>query len=286
MANQDKAKGLQAFEQFFSEIYGERWPRLKSALTKKETQVARKNIFADSFPEFQMQGEIPRANNGLLAYYVMDPASQVPAHLLNVEDGDVVLDMCAAPGGKTLIMAEKLKSKGELIANEMSEARRERLTKVIQNYVSRDVRNLIHVKGKDGGKYALTHKEYFDKILIDAPCSGERHLLENQKELAEWTLSRTKKLAQRQYALLTAALLALKPGGTMVYSTCSISPLENDGVLETLLKKKDGFEIIEADLGAEIFKIVGVPEKTKYGCLYLPDQSGIGPIYFCVMRKF
>lgn len=270
-------KGPLAFEQHFLNIYGDRWPALKNSLLGLEKQVARKNNFASDFPQFNLGEEVPRSANGLISYYVMDPASQVPATLLDVQDGDVVLDMCAAPGGKTLILSEGLKSSGELIANELSEARRDRLTKVIQNYVSREVRNFIHVKGKDGGKYALTHKNYFDKILVDAPCSGERHLLENKKELAEWSISRSKKLAQRQYALLTAALLALKPGGLMVYSTCSISPLENDGVIETLLKKKDGFEIMKADVeGAE---------KTKYGHLFLPDQSFGGPIFCAILQK-
>ena len=122
-------------------------------------------------------------------------------------------------------------------------------------------------------------------ILIDAPCSGERHLLETPKELAEWTVSRMKKLAQRQYALLTAGLLALKPGGKLVYSTCSIASLENDGVIETLLKKKEDFQILQEDLPQAILQQIGRPEKTKHGFLFLPDQCGIGPIYFCVLRK-
>jgi len=311
------SQGAIAFDHFFSEVYGERWPHLKSALLEKEKQIARKNKFASDFPEFQFQGEIPRAQNGLLSYYVMDPASQVPAFLLYVQAGEKVLDMCAAPGGKTLILAEGLwvgsgsdTGAGELIANEPSEARRDRLTKVIQNYIPRDVRSIIHVKGKDGGKYALTHREYFDKILIDAPCSGERHLLENQKELGLWTLSRSKKLAQRQYALLTAGLLALRPGGHLVYSTCSISPLENDGVIETLLKKKEGFSVVPVedvmlegaapllgpalesaavkDLTKSTSGVGGIGcigEKTKYGRIFLPDQCGAGPIYCALIRK-
>lgn len=261
------------FEKFFSEVYGPRWGRLLLSLQADEHQVRRPNRFADSF-------ESERANNGLLTHYIMDPASIAAARALDVQAGDRVLDMCAAPGGKTLILAEALRERGELIANELSEARRERLKKVIQQYVSRDTRERVWISGKDGGKFALTEKDGFDRILVDAPCSGERHLLQNKKELAEWSRSRSEKLAQRQYALLTAALLACKPGGRIVYSTCSISPLENDGVIDKLLKKKDGFSVVAAALP-------GLPgaELTRHGVQIFPDLCEAGPIYYSVLEK-
>jgi 16S rRNA C967 or C1407 C5-methylase (RsmB/RsmF family) len=209
----------------------------------------------------------------------MDPASYWAAKALEVWPGDQVLDMCAAPGGKSLILAEALTSSGELIANEVSEARRERLKKVIQQYVPRDIRDRIWVTGKDGGKFALTHKQKFDRILVDAPCSGERHLFETAKELQEWKVSRSEKLAQRQYALLTAALLAAKPGGRIVYSTCSISDLENDLVIERLLKKKEGqFEVLESSLP------MTEAERTRFGIQMWPDRCEAGPIYYSVLQ--
>jgi len=265
-------------------MHGERWPALLKALLASETQVLRWNQFANPPPQQELseltgKGEIPRDSAGLLQYYVMDPASYWAAKALEVQDGDVVLDMCAAPGGKSLILAETLMTSGELIANEMSEARRERLKKVIQQYIPRDIRDRVWVTGKDGGKFALTHKQKFDRILVDAPCSGERHLFETRKELDEWKASRSEKLAHRQYALLTAALLACKPEGRIVYSTCSISDLENDHVIEKLLKKKEGqFEVLETPL-----PMAGA-ERTKYGIRMWPDRCQAGPIYYSVLK--
>jgi 5-methylcytosine rRNA methyltransferase NSUN4 len=265
------------FQNFFTAIYQSRWPQLLEALCGNELQVQRPNLFSlgSQTPE---TGAIPRGENGLLQYYVMDPASIEVAKALDVQNGDKVLDMCAAPGGKSLILAEGISEAGELICNEYSSARRERLTKVIQQYIPRDVRDRVWVTGKEGGKFALTHKDSFDRILVDAPCSGERHLLRTPKELSQWSESRSKKLAQRQYALMTAALIACKSGGRIVYATCSISPLENDQVIQRLMKKKEGeFKVVQlsSSLG----------EPTECGRQFLPDKDAQGPIYFSVLEK-
>lgn len=274
--------GFKEFNDYFQSIYQDRWSDLLSSLKQPAGTVARPNGFCVEHKSFKLGGEIPRGTDGLLEYYVMDQASIWAARALEVQPGDRVLDMCAAPGGKTLVLAEALAEQGELIANEMSASRRERLIQVIKQYIPRHIRDRVFVNGRDGGLYARSHLEYFDRILIDAPCSGERHLLENDRELKEWTLSRTKKLAQRQYALLTAALLALKPGGTMVYSTCSISPLENDSVIDQLMKKKTGFEVDSMSLDGDFSKAA---ERTKHGVIILPDRSEHGPIYICRLRK-
>jgi 16S rRNA C967 or C1407 C5-methylase (RsmB/RsmF family) len=275
-----------AVSQFYADMLGERWPTLFQALMSPEKRMARWNQFSSQAPAeekffaIESTKEIPRDPQGLLEYYVMDPASYFTACALNVQAGDVVLDMCAAPGGKTLILAEALKNQGEITANEVSEARRERLKKVIQQYIPRDVRDRVWVTGKDGGKFALTHKERFDRILVDAPCSGERHLFETPKELQEWKPSRSEKLAQRQYALLTAALLACKTGGRIVYSTCSISNLENDGVIRKLMKKKEGqFRVVKGELPIE------GSERTEFGIQMWPDRCQAGPIYYSILEK-
>ena len=277
-----------AFQNYFTEVYGERWPALLKALLGSEEQVRRPNGFSSSRAA-AAGGTAPatsgladgalgilRGEDGLLEHYIMDPASISVARGLDVQPGDSVLDMCAAPGGKSLILAEALKENGELICNELSASRRERLTKVIQQYIPREIRNRVWVTGKDGGKFALTHREKFDRILVDAPCSGERHLLRTPSELIAWKKSRSEKLAQRQYALMTAALIACRSGGRIVYATCSISPLENDGVIERLMKKKEGqFKVLPATDG----------EPTAFGTQFLPDRGGTGPIYFSALEK-
>jgi 5-methylcytosine rRNA methyltransferase NSUN4 len=273
--------GQKEFEDFYKNIYHDKWPQLLEALQSSEIQVERPNQFCLDLKPFIKGEPIPRSENGLLQYYIMDQASIWAAQSLDVQAGDYVLDMCAAPGGKTLILAEALKDSGELMANELSAARRERLTQVIRQYIAREVRDRVFVTGRDGGLFAKSHVEYFDRILIDAPCSGERHMLQDKTEIAEWKISRTEKLAQRQYALMTAALIALKSGGMMVYSTCSISPLENDGVIAKLMKKKSGFKIYRPEF---LEKIAGV-QKTEFGYQINPDQTGFGPIYICRMMK-
>lgn len=271
--------------QFYQKMHGPRWETLYPALREPEKQIARWNRFSETAPseDFSLltqNQEIPRDSQGLLQFYVMDLASYWAAKALEVQAGDHVLDMCSAPGGKSLILAEAIRDQGELIANEISEPRRERLKKVIQQYIPRNVRDRVWVTGKEGGKFALSHKEQFDRILVDAPCSGERHLFENKKELQEWKTSRSEKLAQRQYALMTAALLAVKPGGRIVYSTCSISDLENDQVIAKLLKKKEGqFRVLESPL------VMEGAERTEFGIRLWPDRCAGGPIYYSVVER-
>lgn len=284
------------FFRYFSDLYGGRWDSLFEALSRPERQVARVSAFADfdeqRWADFSACSELPgcywvdgrsaqpqRGENGLLDVYIMDPASVVVARALEAQSGDVILDMCAAPGGKSLVLIEALREQGEIFCNDLSPERRERLKKVIQQYVPRDVRDRVWVTGQDGVQYGLKKAETFDRILLDAPCSGERHLLENEKALKEWSPRRTEHLATRQYALLAAAYLALKPGGTMVYSTCSISPKENDEVIRKLLKKKKGaVEVVASEpvLGGEL---------TEFGQQHLPDVCGFGPLYFSIIKK-
>jgi 16S rRNA C967 or C1407 C5-methylase (RsmB/RsmF family) len=284
------------FNSYFLKVYGSRWENLLGSLRADERQVARKNRFTpvlnpglQEFPQLSecyewSSGELTRGGEEqLFNFYVMDPASVVVARALQVQPGDEVLDMCAAPGGKTLILAEDLfavpSADSELTANEISADRRDRLKKVIQQYIPREIRNQVWVSSKDGGLFAVHAKNKFNKILLDAPCSGERHLLQHANHLEQWSESRSKKLAQRQYALLTAALEAAKPGGRIVYSTCSISPLENDSVVERVLAKKKG-RLKLSEYSPEI-----EAEKTICGFQYFPDEFGFGPLYFAVLEK-
>lgn len=288
----------ESFYQHFEKIYGPRWGDLFDALKSPERQVARLNRLSSaepllleeatkSHPSLQDCYWIPpqaffqpeRTNEELLNVYVMDPASVIVARALEVQEGDRLLDMCAAPGGKTLIMIEAIRNAGEIFANDLSPERRERLKKVIQQYVPRTIRDRVWVTGKDGVQFGLKEPDSFDRVLLDAPCSGERHVLENKKAQEEWSPRRGEHLATRQYSLLSAALLAVKSGGRIVYSTCSINPDENDGVIHKLLKKKkDQVKLIPQET-----YLVG--EKTEYGVAFLPDRCGFGPLYYAVIEK-
>lgn len=294
------------FDSYFQKIYTDRWPAIRAALVIKEKQILRKNLFSASqdsyglvsFPDrtlargnekcywlsedfHRTHKEIVRDQNHILDYYIMDPASFLAVKHFPLEPTDHVLDMCAAPGGKSLIIAEQVFEQGELFANELSEPRRERLIKVVQNYIPREKRDQIWVKGWDAQFFGLKMPETFDKVLLDAPCSGERHQMESEKEIQEWSLKKSERLAVRQYSLLASAYLAVKPQGLIMYSTCSINPIENDQVVGKLLKKKKKVSPQNID-----WQYPGMePEKTEFGYIFLPDRHGFGPIYFSLLQK-
>lgn len=292
-------KGLDGFEGFYSEIYGDRWPEMREALLAPVRQVARINRFTDAArleekghgfpiadfagsPAYLLEGskrwEPQPDSKGLYDAYVMDAASIFAAAALEPRAGDEVLDLCAAPGGKTLILAERLGPTGRLVSNEPSDRRRARLRAVIEDYLPPEARDHVRVTGFDGTKWCLHETETFDRILLDAPCSGERHLLGDSSEMKLWSPARSKNLSVRQYALLAGALAVVRPGGRIVYSTCSISPLENDQVIARLMKKREG----EVRIVKSTFEI---GEPTEHGWAILPDRTGFGPIYFSILEK-
>ena len=258
------------FDSFFSEIYGERWPGLREALSRPAERVNR--------PCF-----------GGYAEYTLDSASIRAAQALKVQAGDRVLDLCAAPGGKALILLEALcgsgpteghPAAGHLTANELSSARRRRLDEVIRAHAPESARERVKVTGYDGNLFGLKRAGEFDRVLLDAPCSSERHCVEDDAEMKEWKESRTKQLAQRQYSLLCSAILALKPGGTLVYSTCSISPFENDGVVGRALERKS--DLVRLDEETDDLADL---EKTRFGFQIFPDRAnGAGPMYISRLK--
>ena len=253
-----KIPGAEQFDRFFADVYGERWESLKNALLE---------------PGKHMDLQIAEDKS----IYYLDRASWIAAKSLPLQPGMAVLDLCAAPGGKSLILASKLEGTGSLTCNELSPGRRKRLRTVLHDHLPQDWQEQIHVTGFDGSKWCLYEKEVFDAVLLDAPCSSERHLLHSPEHLKQWSPARTKNLAVRQYSLAVSALDTLKPGGWMLYSTCSLSPLENDGIIAKMLKKRKGlFEVVPT---------VSEGEDSEYGKMILPDREGWGPIYFCLIRK-
>jgi len=256
---QKEKEGEKLFDLHYQDIYGERWPTLRKALLEERKPVA--------------------FNENLEATYFLDEASIVAARLLSVQKGDQVLDMCAAPGGKSLVLASSLQGSGHLVANDRSATRRGRLKIVLKNHLPELWQLSVEVTAHDASKWGLYEQEVYDRILLDAPCSSERHVLNDAKALHMWRPSRPKALAIQQFAMLAAALEAVKIEGFILYSTCSIEPSENEGVIEKLFVKRAGrFEI----------EHISVPEAEKllYGSIMLPDRAnGRGPLYFCLIRR-
>lgn len=283
-------KGAQGFDKFYHEAYGQRWPELKQALSMPARHAAWLNPYGDNqapqgttpFLNFEnihlCLQSIPQPSGIPCNYYLLDPASIFPPIVLAPQAGERVLDLCAAPGGKSLILQSMLGDDGTLVANDRSADRRGRLKKVFEDYLPVSRLSRVEVRGHDASRWGLYEPEAYDKILLDAPCSSERHVLMSPKHLEQWSIKRTKTLAIEQAAMLLSAIMALKPGGRVVYSTCALSPLENDGVIEKVIKKKGDEVSVEA-----ISLPIGEP--TQYGVHILPDKSGFGPIYLTSLKK-
>ncbi|ORY41079.1 S-adenosyl-L-methionine-dependent methyltransferase [Rhizoclosmatium globosum] len=220
---------------------------------------------------------------GVKTHYLMDLASVVATEGLDLQPGDTVLDMCAAPGGKSFCMLQRLGPRGRLIANEMSNDRRTRLRKVLKEYIPTQIlTTCIETTGFDGTKKDSFPRNTYPKILCDAPCSSERHVLHDDAELGQWSAGRTKASAKRQVQLLGNALrAALDEGGRVVYATCSISKHENDLVVQKVIKKSPFKVNVRTHDRAWM-----VGEPTEVGWIVLPDTPGRwGPLYFAVLEK-
>ncbi|MBS3086951.1 RsmB/NOP family class I SAM-dependent RNA methyltransferase [Candidatus Pacearchaeota archaeon] len=182
-------------------------------------------------------GELGRALEHLLGYYyVQEIASMLPVLALNPKSGELVLDLCASPGSKTTQIAAKMENTGTIIANEVSLGR----VKILASNTERcGVTNVVITK-KEGTALCKRLKNSgfsFDKILIDAPCSGEGTLRSTPRTAIMWNINTVKKLSKIQKHLLEAALEVLKPNGDLVYSTCTHAPEENEEVVDFVLKE-------------------------------------------------
>ncbi len=250
------------FDGHFSRLFGDRWPVLRLALLEP--------------------GDVVEYGEGLCAPYRLDSASVRAAKALRVPDSGEILDACAAPGGKSLVIAGSMPPGIRLLCNELSSDRRRRLSDVLDAHLPPGIRARVTVSGFDaaaaGGR--LGERGRFSAVLLDAPCSSERHVLRDPAALAAWTPARVKFLSRRQWSLLSSAFLLLAPGGSLVYATCALSPAENDGPMERLFQKYG--EALEDDP----LPCGGSSERTTRGVMYLPDRAGgAGPLYIARIRK-
>lgn len=181
----------------------------------------------------QLQG-IPTAQSDGL--YIQAASSMLAGHALQVEPEMRVLDMCAAPGSKTSQIATLMKNTGMLVANDRSRKRLYRLREVLQRQGATNTEVLCG----PGERLGQTHADCFDRVLVDAPCSGEGRIrLDRPVRLSRWNLQEIRTLAKLQEQLLIAALRCVRVGGLVVYSTCTFAPEENEFVLDKVLRKKN-----------------------------------------------
>lgn len=175
-------------------------------------------------------------------YYIQEPSAMTPASLLPVEPGDKVLDLCAAPGGKTTELGAKLKDQGVLVCNDISNSRAKALLKNVEVI---GVRNVC-VVSEAPSKLVKSFEGYFDKILVDAPCSGEGMFRKQPSIMKNWEQYGVGYYNKLQKEIILDAAKMLKPGGSMVYSTCTFSPEENEGTVKFLKENYEEFHVVDA----------------------------------------
>ncbi|WP_340401405.1 RsmB/NOP family class I SAM-dependent RNA methyltransferase [Paenibacillus sp. FSL H8-0079] len=174
-------------------------------------------------------------------YYIQEPSAMAPVELLQVEPGDRVLDLCAAPGGKTTQIAAKLQGKGVLVTNDIHAERTKALAKNVELY---GVRNAV-VLNESPERIANAFPHYFDKVLIDAPCSGEGMFRKDEDMVKSWEHHSVEKCVLMQRDILETAARLLAPGGTIVYSTCTFAPEENEAMIAEFLNVNRDFIVMD-----------------------------------------
>ena len=175
--------------------------------------------------------------------YVQENASMIPPVVLAPEENEIVLDMCASPGSKTTQIAQMMKNTGLIVANDYTYQRMKPLSMNLQRCGVINAMTTI-MNGQAFKKKGIE----FDKILVDAPCSGTGTIRKSLKTLRIWNPNMVKRLGGTQKQLIETGFNILKEGGEMVYSTCSVEPEENEEVVDSLLGKYDNFELKDIKL--------------------------------------
>jgi 16S rRNA (cytosine1407-C5)-methyltransferase len=223
------------------------------------------------------------------AAYIQNAASWLPVLALNAQPDDDILDVCAAPGGKTSHIAALTSNKARITANDNSKPR---LAKIRANLARMGVDNVFYTMYD---AMYLSHKIYgrrYDKILLDAPCSGEGMMaLGNDKDFATWSVAHIKRLQQLQRRILSQSWQLLKPGGTLVYSTCTMAPEENEAVIDYLLRHNDDvmIEQIKMDLPNRVSPVMSWNGKDfdhtlKFAMRLIPSPE-VEAFFVCKLTK-
>lgn len=174
-------------------------------------------------------------------YYIQEPSAMTPASVLPIEPGDRVLDICAAPGGKSTELAARLQGTGLLVSNDISHSRAKALLKNLELF---GIPNML-VLSEPSNIIAERFEGFFDKILIDAPCSGEGMFRKSNSMIKAWEKNGVELFVNLQQSILREMVTCLRPGGSLVYSTCTFSPEENEQAMDYLLELAPELELQE-----------------------------------------
>ena len=172
-------------------------------------------------------------------YYLQDPSAMAPAELLDPQPGERVLDLAAAPGGKTTALAALMQGRGLLVANEIKDKRVGHLAVNVERWGAGNV----VITNENPERLADHFGPFFDRVLVDAPCSGEGMFRKDMGARRDWSEEMVAGCAIRQRNILRVAAKLVRPGGTLLYSTCTFAPEEDEQVISTLLDEFPEYEV-------------------------------------------
>lgn len=174
-------------------------------------------------------------------YYLQEPSAMAPVSILNPNPGDYILDICAAPGGKTLQLANRVGDLGVVVSNDISASR---LRAVIRNVEMFGLKNVI-VISSDLEEFCQLHRQFYDGVLLDAPCSGEGMFRKDADMANFWTEASPREYSEIQKRLIGLVDIVLKPGGKLMYSTCTFSEEENEAVIVSVLENSRQWRVLD-----------------------------------------
>ena len=209
------------------------------------------------------------------AYYIQEPSAMYPGANVPLKDGANVLDICAAPGGKTTQLAARMKGKGLLVSNDINEERTKALVKNIQ---MAGITNAI-VTNETPEKLAERFEGFFDVIVVDAPCSGEGMFRKDEEAVVQWESFKSERCREMQDSILEEVHKMLKPGGVISYSTCTFALLENESTIAAFMERHPDYKLLETPkVGgvADGIPFNGNPELKKCARLWPHKVKGEG----------
>ena len=209
-------------------------------------------------------------------YYLQEPSAMLPSHFLSPKPSEYVLDLCAAPGGKSVQAAFLMENQGAIISNDLA---RNRCQAILENVERLGIGNIC-ITNNDFSKIYHSYDNYFDRIILDAPCSGSGMFRKETKMADDWSYNKVLKNQEIQKELIIYAYKMLKPGGTMVYSTCSFSLEEDEDIIQYLLDNSDAQ--LEEMPSSPLFYI---NKKKPYGIHLFPYLFPGEGHYICLVKK-
>ena len=246
-----------------------------------------KNAYLYDKDEYDLGKSVYHA---LGCFYLQEPSAMIPAYLLDAKPGDIVLDLCAAPGGKSVQSSFLMNNQGLIISNDIA---KNRAFAISENAERLGLGNLL-ITNND---FSLIYQNYlncFDKIILDAPCSGSGMFRKDDKMMLDWSYQKVLKYSEIQKELILMSYQMLKPGGTMVYSTCSFSYEEDEEVIDYLLSNSgaktidipDSLLFYKKGQGIHLFPSL-FPGEGHYVCLIQkPGELKVSRKYEKVSNKY